>query len=208
MDAVNVLELNASARTGDSVSRMLAAELVRALKTEIGDIALATRDLGEGIPLLSEDWIEANFTPAEERTRSQRETLSLSDTLVAELQSADIVVIGVPVYNFGIAAALKAWIDMVARARLTFRYTSDGPEGLLKNKTAYLVVASGGVPVGSPADFATPYLRHALAFLGITDVHIVAADQLNSDADAALDRARQAIASQVFAGRQADGLAA
>jgi len=90
---------------------------------------------------------------------------------------ADVLVIGVPIYNFGIPAALKAWVDMVARARLTFRYTEQGPEGLLRVKRAYLVVASGGTAAGSAVDFATGYLRHVLGFLGIDDVEIIAADR-------------------------------
>ena len=85
------------------------------------------------------------------------------------------LVIGVPIYNFGIPAKLKAWVDMIARARKTFRYTSSGPEGLLKGKKAFVIVPSGGVPVGSPVDFATPYLRHALEFVGITDVEFIGA---------------------------------
>lgn len=92
---------------------------------------------------------------------------------------------------------------MIARARLTFRYTENGPEGLLRDKKAYLVVATGGVPVGSPMDFATPYLRHALAFVGITDVEIVAADRLNSGAEESVDKARAQIADLIHLARQA-----
>jgi FMN-dependent NADH-azoreductase len=113
------------------------------------------------------------------------------------LKTADAVVIGVPVYNFSISAALKAWIDMVSRARLTFRYTENGPVGLLAGKKAYVVVATGGVPVGSPMDFATPYLRHALSFLGITDVEVIAADRVNSNAGESMDRARAQIAELI-----------
>jgi len=113
------------------------------------------------------------------------------------LKNADTLVIGVPIYNFSIAAALKAWIDMIARARLTFSYSENGPVGLLQGKKAYLVVASGGVPIGSPVDFATPYLLHTLSFVGITDVEIVAAGRLNSDAGESLDRARADIAELV-----------
>ncbi len=91
-------------------------------------------------------------------------------------------------------AVLKAWVDMVARARKTFRYTDKGPEGLLQGKKAYLVIASGGVPVDSPVDFATPYMRQALKFLGITDIEVIAAEQLNSRGDDAMDAARQRIA--------------
>ncbi len=127
----------------------------------------------------------------------------MSDSLVAELKDADVLVIGVPIYNFNVPASLKAWIDMIARARLTFRYTENGPEGLLQGKKAYLVVATGGVPVGSPVDFATPYLKHALGFIGITDVEIIAADRLNSQADEAMDSARARIAELIHLAPQA-----
>ena len=126
----------------------------------------------------TEKTADANFTPAEQRNEEQKAALAESDALVAELRAADVLIIGVPIYNFGIPAALKAWVDMVARARLTFRYTENGPVGLLKGKRVYLVVASGGTAVGSEIDFATGYLRHMLGFLGIDDVHIVAADRL------------------------------
>jgi FMN-dependent NADH-azoreductase len=116
---------------------------------------------------LDTDWVTANFTPPEERGEAERAALAESDALVAELKAADVLVIGVPIYNFGIPAALKAWVDLVARARVTFRYTEQGPVGLLTGKRAYLAVASGGTPVGSAIDFATGYLRHVLGFLGI-----------------------------------------
>ena len=119
----------------------------------------------------------ANFTDPAVRTDAQRETLSGSDVLVAELKAADQIVIGAPIYNFSIPAALKAWIDQVARARETFRYTEAGPEGLLTGKTAWLVIASGGVPMDSAMDFATPYLRHVLGFLGIVDVRVIDASR-------------------------------
>lgn len=205
---MRVLEVSASARRSGSVSRMLSTEIVEALEIRDGDLTIARRDLSQGMPLVDEAWIDANFTPEEERTVNQQDALRQSDALVAELWSSDVIVIGSPVYNFGVPAALKAWIDMVARARLTFRYTQNGPEGLLKNKTAYIVVASGGVPVGSAADFATPYLQHALAFMGITDVHIIAADQLNSAGEESIDTARVQIANLIHTGRLTEGRAA
>lgn len=192
-----VLEISASARSAASVSRQLSRDLIAALDARYGDVEVTRRDLAQGVPLIDEAWVEANFTPEESRTESQRETLSFSDSLVAELKEADVLVIGTPLYNFSIPAALKAWIDMIARARLTFRYTENGPEGLLSGKKAYVVMATGGVPAGSPADFATPYLRHALAFIGITDVEFVAADRLNSEPEESMDRARAHIAELV-----------
>lgn len=197
-----ILEVAASARRDTSVSRMLSTDLIDALQARHGDVTHMRRDLADGIPFVDEAWVEANFTPDETRSAAHRDALAYSDDLVEELAEADILVIGAPIYNFSVPASLKAWIDMIARARKTFRYTEDGPRGLLEGKKAYLVVATGGVPVGSPVDFATPYLRHALKFLGITDVDIVAADQLNSNADESIDNARSRIAELVHLGKE------
>ena len=194
---LQILEISSSGRHDGSVTRQLSAELIAALEDRSGSVELTRRDLALGIPFVDEAWIEANFTADESRTPKHADTLAYSDELVGELKNADVLVIGVPVYNFSISATLKAWIDMIARARLTFRYTPNGPVGLLEGKKAYLVVATGGVPVGSPQDFATPYLRHALAFVGITDVEIIAADRVNDNADESMDRARAQIAEVV-----------
>ncbi|MGB5166562.1 MAG: NAD(P)H-dependent oxidoreductase [Woeseiaceae bacterium] len=193
----NILEVAASARRDTSVSRMLSTDLIDALTARHDDVTHERRDLADGIPFVDEAWVEANFTPDETRTAAHRQALAYSDELVEELARADVLVIGVPIYNFSVPASLKAWIDMVARARKTFRYTENGPRGLLEGKKAYLVVATGGVPVGSPVDFATPYLRHALKFIGISDVEIIAADQLNSNAAESIDAARSRIAELV-----------
>jgi FMN-dependent NADH-azoreductase len=205
---MNVLEVSASGRRKDSVSRMLTGELIEALEIREGDLSVTRRDLGDGVPVVDEAWINANFTPEEERSEDQRNTLARSDALVAELQAADVIVIGSPIYNFGVPAVLKAWVDMIARARLTFRYTADGPEGLLKGKKAYIVIASGGVPVDSPVDFATPYLRQALKFVGITDVDVIAAEQLNSRADESIDAARVRIANLIHTTQRSNSRAA
>lgn len=194
---IRVLEVSASARSAQSASRELSRNLINALDDRYGNVQTVRRDLSDGISFVDEAWIEANFTPAESRSDRHQEALAFSDSLVAELKSADVLVIGVPLYNFSIPATLKAWIDMVSRARLTFRYTESGPKGLLEGKKAYVVVATGGVPVGSPVDFATPYLKHALGFIGITDVEIIAADRLNSQADESMDEARARIAELV-----------
>ncbi|MGB5447554.1 MAG: NAD(P)H-dependent oxidoreductase [Woeseiaceae bacterium] len=198
-----VLEVSASGRTAGSASRKLTQDLIAALEDRNDNVQTIQRDLAKGMPFVDAAWIEANFTPEESRTDEHREALALSDALVAELKDADILVIGTPVYNFSIPAALKAWIDMIARARLTFRYTENGPEGLLEGKKAYLVIATGGVPVGSAVDFATPYLKHALAFIGINDVEVIAADKLNSQAEESMDAARARIADVVHLTPQA-----
>ena len=183
-----ILRIDASARKSGSISRDLVDRIVAKASTA----RVITRDLADTpVPQINEDWIGANFTPADTRTEAQTETLALSDTLVAELMDADTIVIGLPIYNFGVPSALKAWIDMVARAGVTFRYSEAGPEGLLTGKRAILAVASGGTKSGSEMDFATGNIRHVLGFMGITDVTIVAADQLMIDADATMKAANE-----------------
>ncbi len=125
-----------------------------------------------------EEWVSANFTNPEERSDEQNEKLRFSDTLVAERKASDTIVIGTPINNFSVPAALKAWIDLIARAKKTFRYTEEGPVGLLEGKKAIVIVASGGTKVGSEIDCAINYLKHVLGFIGVTDVTVVAADQL------------------------------
>ncbi|WP_260580903.1 FMN-dependent NADH-azoreductase [Sphingopyxis sp. PET50] len=195
----HILRIDASARNAGSTTRLLTDQLVARLVEQGYGAAVTTRDLALAPPaLLTEAWVGANFTDDADRNDEQRAALAASDELIAELEAADTIVIGVPVYNFAIPAALKAWVDLIARARKTFRYTEADPEGLLKGKKAYLVVASGGVPVGSDYDFATGYLRHILGFVGITDVSIIAADQQMMDgeaiarATASIDALRQA----------------
>jgi len=180
----NILRIDASMRHAGSVTRALTDKLVARLRVASPGAQVTRRDLAAGVAQVDEAWIGANFTDPAERDDAQRAALAESDQLVAELKAADTLVIGLPIYNFGVPAAFKAWIDMIARARETFRYTETGPEGLMTGKRALVVVASGGVPVGSAADFATPYVRHALAFIGITEVELISAAELNSDPDA------------------------
>lgn len=191
MTSSTILRIDTSARTDDSVSRKLADQIID--RVAAANAVITRRELGNGMPGLSGDWLAANFTPEAERTDAQRETLALSDTLIAELFAADTLVISLPIYNFGIPSSLKAWIDQVARAGITFNYTPEGPKGLLEGKQAYISVASGGTEVGSDIDFATGYLRHVLGFIGIHDVQIVAADRLMVDADASTAKAKAAL---------------
>lgn len=190
---LKLLRIDSSGRYQGSATRTLTNSLVEAL-SEHGNIEVSVRDLAKGMPHVDESWIHANFTDEEQRSDLQKHSLQASDDLVAEVQDADVIVIGLPIYNFGVPAALKAWVDMVARARVTFRYTENGPEGLLTGKKAYLVIASGGVAVDSEVDFATPYMRHALRFLGITDIEVISADQQMSRGKASVDSALVQIA--------------
>lgn len=194
---LNILHISSSLKGEASISRQLAADALAALEQRDGQVNIVHRDLAAGLPLIDEEWVAANYTPAEQRSTAQRDKLALSDELVAELAAADVVVIGAPIYNFSIPAVLKTWIDLIARAQLTFRYTENGPVGLLEDRKTYVIAPSGGVPVGSPADFATPYLRHALAFVGISDVAIVGAAGADRGNEQALDDARARIAELV-----------
>ena len=202
---LKVLRIDSSGRRQGSVTRELADLLVDRLASQAGGISLVVRDLAEGLPFVNEEWIGANFTEPSARSERQREVLAKSDSLVAELTEADVLVIGAPMYNFGIPAALKAWVDMVARARLTFRYGENGPVGLLTGKRAYLVMATGGTAVGSGIDFASGYLRHVLAFMGIMDVEIIAAERLMAQGE---DARAAAVAEIIKLGRVENRLAA
>ncbi len=188
----NILRIDSSARLGDSVSR----ELVGRLIDRFGDdtsVEVTHRDLAAGVPLLSETTLQCMWTPADQRTDEQNAQLRVADEFIRELVEADAVVIGLPIYNFGPPASLKAWADLVARAGTTFRYTENGPEGLVPNKPAYIVYAAGGVPAGSPMDFSSTWLSTFLGFLGITDVTLIPAQGLNVDPEAALAAARAEI---------------
>lgn len=189
----NILRIDASARRTESVSRDL-NDLIIKRYDDAGDVNVVTRDLTVALPQIDEAWVGANFTPADDRNDIQRAKLAQSDELVGELQTADVVLIGLPIYNFGMPAALKAWVDLIARAGVTFRYGENGPEGLLVGKRAIVSVASGGTEVGSDIDFATGHLRQVLKFVGITDVVFVKAERLAVDADGALKAAQTSVA--------------
>jgi len=177
-----ILKIDSSASSANSITRKLGDEVIRRLTQEHPGAELIERDLSKGITLLNERWVQANLTNPAERNQEQQEVLAYSDQCVEELNSADVIVITAPVYNFSIPASLKAWIDMICRAGLTFGYTEKGPQGFLNDRPVYLVMASGGVPFGSPMDFASGYLRHILSFVGIQDVRAVYAEATNINA--------------------------
>ncbi|NRF69349.1 NAD(P)H-dependent oxidoreductase [Aquincola sp. S2] len=186
---MNILQVNSSARSyangSGSISTRLADELVRQLREAQADAGFTLRDLAhEPHPVLDEATLGALFTPAESRTPAQTERVALDDALIAELQAADVVVLGVPMYNFGVSTQLKNWIDAISRARVTFRYTEQGPEGLLKGKTVYAVMTRGGVHRGRPSDTVVPYLQTVLGFLGMTDVRFIYAEGLGMGPEA------------------------
>jgi FMN-dependent NADH-azoreductase len=165
-----VLHIDSSAERINSKSRATSAQVVH----DLTPTQVIRRDLAaDSLPFIDNDWVKARLVPLDAQTDADRKTLAVSDMLVAELQAADTIVIGVPLYNFSGPATLKAWIDLVARPKVTFRYETDGPVGLLVNKRAIIVAASGGVPIGTAQDHLTPHLTTFLAFLGITDVTII-----------------------------------
>lgn len=176
----NILRIDSSARQSDSITRQLGDKVVERLLQKHQDANVVIRDLSDKISFVDESWVQANMADPDERDPKQQMRLTESDHLVRELTDADIVVLTAPIYNFSVPAALKAWIDMICRARETFHYTEEGPVGLLTDRPAYLVMASGGVPFGSPADFASDYLRHIFSFIGINDLRLIYAEATNS----------------------------
>ena len=172
-----ILHINSSIRgPEESVTRTLSRTLVEGLNAD-GNAKIITRDLADNdIPFVDANRFAANLTPPTERTAEQQELAAIADTLIEELQAADTIVFGVPIYNFGPPAVVKAWADMVARAGTTFEYTENGPEGKMTGKKAYLAIASGGTDVGSDMDFMSSWLKFFLGFLGISDVEMVYAD--------------------------------
>ena len=197
MNTTNILQINSSGRYEGSITRQVSDLVVKTLKGNNTSLESTNRDVAMGLPFVSEAWINSNFTAVDERTEEQKEVLGLSNELVAELESADHIVIASPIYNFSIPATLKAWIDLIARAGLTFRYTENGPEGLLENKKATIVMASGGVPIGSEMDMASSYLKFALGFIGISDVNIIDVSKINMMGDASQNSAESQIAALI-----------
>ena len=191
---IQILRLDSSANTESSTSKELGDRLVEKLRTEYGDIELHQRDLNQGLSFIDAEWVEANLSDSAERSEAQRERLAFSASLIEELQQADHIVLTTPMYNFGVPASLKAWIDLIARAGVTFRYTANGPEGLLKNKRVDIVITTGGAPLESPVDFVSGYLRQIFRFIGIDDIHIIGADRMNVDAEASFNQALAQIA--------------
>ena len=174
---MNILQINSSARSEGSQSSRLAGSIVERLKAAQPDASVTVRDLAaQPHPALDEAALGALFTPAEQRTPEQTARVALDDALIAQIQAADVVVLGVPMYNFGVPTQLKNWIDAIARAKVTFQYTANGPEGLLKGKKVYVALTRGGFYRDTEADSQVPYLKMVLGFLGMRDVEFVYAE--------------------------------
>ncbi len=182
---MNILQINSSARREASHSTRLASRIVQRLRDADHNATLTVRDLGSvPHPVLDEAALGALFTPANQRTPKQAARVALDDTVIAEIQAADVVVLGVPMYNFGVSTQLKNWIDAISRAGVTFRYTEKGPEGLLKGKKVYVALTRGGKYRNTPADTQVPYLKTVFTFLGLIDVQFVYAEGLAMGPDA------------------------
>lgn len=195
-----LLHINSSVRSEGSVSRKLTAEFIAKWKAAHPADRIVERDLAANpVPHLTEQMMGAFFTPTEQRTAEQARVIALSDELVQELQAADVILIGAPMYNFSVSSTLKAWIDHVARAGLTFKYTETGPVGLVQGKKVYVFTSRGGVYSEGPAkslDFHETYLRGVLGFIGMTDVVFVHTEGLAMGDDAAtraIEQSRDAI---------------
>ncbi|WP_417846015.1 FMN-dependent NADH-azoreductase [Thalassospira povalilytica] len=186
----NILHVNASVNGENSNSRQIASKLIARIVAANPSAKVVERDANDAeITALTGETVGAFYTPEESRSDAQKDVIAVSDKMVAEVQAADVIVIGAPMYNFSVPSTLKAWVDLIARVGVTFQYTENGPVGLLSGKKAYLVVATGGVPVNSPADFATPYLKQVLAFVGISDVEVIDASGFAVNAEEAMERA-------------------
>lgn len=201
---MKILHLDSSVLNDNSITRQLSRALVDALQSRHGQTRIFYHDLAKNeIPHLSGEILGAAFTPAEEWNDLQRQEHARSEQLIGEFMSSEILVIGAPMYNFTIPSQLKSWIDRVAVAGRTFKYTETGPVGLAGGKTAYIVSARGGVynnEQGQSMDFQEDYLKAVLGFLGISDVRFIRAEAVSMGADArqnALDAANAAIAANV-----------
>ena len=185
----NILRIDASANINASNSKKLGDKLIDKLAALDPDAIVQQQDLNQGLYYIDESWLAASFTQSEQRSKEQQQRLAFSDMLINEIKQADSIVLTTPMYNFGIPATLKSWIDLICRAGVTFQYTPDGPVGLIENKRMHVIVTTGGVPMLSPLDFVSNYLKQVFGFIGIKDINIIGADQMNIDADGSYQNA-------------------
>ncbi len=189
-----LLRIDSSPRKDASLSRQLANKLQTRLEKE-GPIVVQNRDLyyDELVKLGNEDQINGFFTPIENQTDSQKTAIKGSNILANEFANADEYLFAVPMYNFGVSAGLKTYIDLISRAGITFNYADGSPVGLLKNKKAYVIIVTGGTPLESDYDFVTPYLRVLLNFIGVTDIEFIKVASTSTNVEKALINAKSEI---------------
>jgi FMN-dependent NADH-azoreductase len=176
-----LLQINASLNNGNGQSSQLANQFVAAFQRARPGTKILLRDVAaaDPVPHLNGERFGAFIAKPAERTVAQHAVVAYSDKLIDELKQADVIVLGLPMYNFGVPSQLKAYFDHIARVGITFKYTDKGPVGLLTGKKAYVFAARGGLYVGTPMDTQTSYVRDFLRFLGIADVEFVYAEGLN-----------------------------
>lgn len=198
---MNILQVNSSARTSGSQSTRLADDIAARLLAANPQARRIVRNLAaEPLPDQDETMLQALATPPEQRTAAQQARVAHDDALIAEVQQADVIVLGVPMYNFGVPAQLKHWIDAIARAGVTFRYSENGPEGLLRGKKVYVALTRGGMHKDQPSDTIPQYLKVVLGFLGMHDVQMFFAEGLAygpEPAQRAMHEAQTAIAAAI-----------
>ena len=181
----NVLVIESSARQQGSVSRQLTEHFIANWQAAQPDDVVKVRDLAiDQVPHLDATLLGGWMNPAEQQSEAEKAAAALSNQLTDEVLAADVLVLAAPMYNFTIPSTLKAWLDHVLRAGVTFKYTDTGPQGLLSGKRAFVLTARGGVHAGSAQDHQEPYLRQVLAFIGIHDVSFIHAEGLNLGGDA------------------------
>ena len=183
---MNILQINGSARANGSNSTRVADAITARLTARNPEATVELRDLArDPHPVLDEAALSALFTPADQRTPAQSARVALDDALIEQLKRADVIVLGVPMYNFSVSVQIKSWIDAIARAGQTFRYTANGPEGLVTGKKVYVGLARGGIFRDTPADSQVPYLKGVLGLMGMTDVEFIYAEGVNMGAERA-----------------------
>lgn len=175
-----LLRINSSVFGDNGNSSVLTQEFVQRWKTQHPTGEVLVRDFAkEDVPHLDAVRVQALFSPAEGRTAAQQAVLDYSDKIIAEIEAADVIVMGVPMYNFGIPSRLKAYFDHIARAGVTFKYTETGPVGLLNNKPVYIIATRGGIHKGQPSDSQSQFLTTFLNFVGLHELHFIYAEGLN-----------------------------
>jgi len=176
---MNILQINSSIFSGNGQSTALANQFVTRLRAQNPAARLTVRDLAaDPVPHLDAARFGALIAKPEERTPAQQAVVRDSDELIDELRRADVVVLGLPMYNFGLPSTLKAYFDHVGRVGVTFKYTEKGPVGLLTGKKVYVFAARGGLYAGTPNDTQTPFIRAFLSFIGMSDIEFVYAEGL------------------------------
>jgi FMN-dependent NADH-azoreductase len=190
---MTVLHINSSARLKGSNSRIIGQYLVDEMKQPVISRDLAQQPLP---PISAEDLIGVHGSSDDQRA-SLKTQLSLSDSLIDELRAADTLVLAAPIYNFGIPAALKQWVDAICRAGASFKYTAEGPVGLLGVERAVIVTSSGGTPIGSDMDFSSRYLEHICRFIGITDVFHIDASGSKGSPEQVIAQGKQQVDSYI-----------